>query len=137
MTDNTYFDDLKKIFFELNGYSSAKDVLCFPGKKIIFDLNTICDMNAFFKCIGEFFPLDPELSDKSIEKKSWDALNDSLSNGMIDIAESGNICYVVKGFEKFSCKYNESWDLIFILYESKKYIEDNGIDGNVNIFILK
>ena len=138
MNDQRHIEKIKENFIKRGGYSSRINPFSLKGNCFSIDLREINGMVSLFNALGVKFPLETELSQEDIFEESWDFLDDSIGGGMISEAEKGSVCYSLIGFEEFSDKYPDVWELYYILYKNADYIrKTNTATGDVKIYIFR
>ncbi len=138
MNYKEHIEKVKESFLKRGGYSTEKKTLYFKENYFYIDLNGVKGIVDLFDNLNIKFPLETELSQENIVEENWDSLDDSIGGGMISEAEKGNVCYIVTGFEGFSNKYPNAWELLSILYKNADYIERNNVaTGDVKIYVFR
>lgn len=138
MSDQEHIETVKRNFLKRGGYSSEKNVLSLRNNSFLIDLNGVNGIVDLFNCLSISFPLETELSQENVLEKNWDSLDDSIGGAMISKSEEGSICYVLVGFEEFSNKYPDAWELLSILYKNADYIKNTSIIKNdINIYVFR
>ncbi|WP_027705641.1 hypothetical protein [Zymobacter palmae] len=138
MSDQEHIETVKKSFLKRGGYSSEKNILSLRNNSFLIDLNGVNGIVDLFNCLSISFPLETELSQENVLEKNWDSLDDSIGGAMISKSEEGSICYVLIGFEEFSNKYPDAWELLSILYKNADYIKNTSVIKNdINIYVFR
>ena len=138
MSYQEHIEKVKEKFLNRGGYSSEKSLLSLKNNSFIIDLREMNGIVDLFNYLNINFPLETKLSQENVLEENWDSLDDSIGGGMISEAEKGSICYSLIGFEGFSNKYPNAWELLSILYKNADYIRrTNVVKGDVKIYIFR
>lgn len=138
MSDQEHIETVKRSFLKRGGYSSEKNILSLRNNSFLIDLNGVNGIVDLFNYLSISFPLETELSQENVLEKNWDSLDDSIGGAMISKSEEGSICYVLIGFEEFSNKYPDAWELLSILYKNADYIKNTSVIKNdINIYVFR